>query len=235
MLETHATGAEHRRTRGLPDARQFYRAQFNQADADNNEYLEMEEAAQYGVFDAETFKLMDRDGDGKLFEKEMEEFVAQESDTSEGRTMLSVVDQGRSLFNVVDANRDRRLSEREIAGILDKVHSRDRDGDGRIAAAEILTSTSSASAGAGRHSCPASASAHRPRRRGWDYPGAPRGALVVRQDGPQPRRRRLASRIPGRRVPTSTVSTPIEMASSTARRRPGPGSPEFYVRSLPTP
>ncbi len=122
---------------GQPDARQFYRAQFNQADADNNEYLEMEEAAQYGVFDAETFKLMDRDGDGKLFEKEMDEFVAQESDTSEGRTMLSVVDQGRSLFNVVDANRDRRLSEREIAGILDKVQSRDRDGDGRIAAAEI--------------------------------------------------------------------------------------------------
>ena len=122
---------------GQPDARQFYQSQFNQADGDNNKYLEKEEAAQYGVFDAETFKLMDRDGDGKLFEKEMNEYVAQEADTSEGRTMLSVVDQGRSLFDVVDANNDRRLSEREIAGILDKVHSRDRDGDGRISAVEI--------------------------------------------------------------------------------------------------
>ncbi len=122
---------------GQTDARPFYQSQFNQADADNNKYLEMREAMRTGVFDTETFKLMDRDGDGKLFEQEMNEFVAQESDTSEGRTMLSVVDQGRSLFDVVDANHDLRLSEREIAGILDKVHPHDRDGDGRITAAEI--------------------------------------------------------------------------------------------------
>ncbi|MEJ7636666.1 MAG: hypothetical protein WKF75_01445, partial [Singulisphaera sp.] len=124
---------------GQPEARQFYQSQFNRADADNNKYLEMQEATRSGVFDTETFKLMDRDGDGKLFEKEVNEVIAQESDTSEARTMLSVVDQGRSLYNVVDANRDRRLSVREIAGILAKVDAsdRDRDGDGRITATEI--------------------------------------------------------------------------------------------------
>ena len=122
---------------GQPEARQFYQSQFNRADADNNKYLEMKEAARSGVFDTETFRLMDRDGDGKLFEKEMNEVIAQESDMSEARTMLSVVDQGRSLYNVVDANRDRRLSVREIAGILAKVDASDRDGDGRITATEI--------------------------------------------------------------------------------------------------
>ena len=55
---------------------------------------------------------MDRDGDGKLFEKEMNDFIAQESDTSESRTMLTANDEGRSLFDVLDVNRDRdtRLS-----------------------------------------------------------------------------------------------------------------------------
>src|SRR5262249_49849128 len=84
-----------------------------------------------------TFRLMDRDSDGKLFEKEMEDFVGQDADLSESRTMLSAQDQGRSLFDVMDSNRDRRLTVREIRELLAKVASWARDGDGGVSDEEI--------------------------------------------------------------------------------------------------
>jgi Ca2+-binding EF-hand superfamily protein len=115
----------------------FYIQQFGAADADNNKYLEKKEIERNGIFNAQQFQLMDRDGDGKLFEEEMLAFVDQQADAAESRTMLSVSDQGRSLFEVLDLNRDRRLSVRELRGAIKKVSSWDRNGDGAIDSEEI--------------------------------------------------------------------------------------------------
>ncbi len=122
---------------GVLNARDFYTQQFRAADTDNNKYLEKKETERNGIFNGELFQLMDRDGDGKLFEEEMLAFVGQQSDAAESRTMLSVSNQGRSLFEVLDLNRDRRLSVRELRGAAQKVASWDRNGDGAINEDEI--------------------------------------------------------------------------------------------------
>jgi Ca2+-binding EF-hand superfamily protein len=118
------------------NVRDFYTQQFRAADGDNNKYLEKKETERNGLF-SQQFQLMDRDGDGKLFEEEMLAFVGQQADAAESRTMLSVSDQGRSLFEVLDLNRDRRLSVRELRGATRKLATWDRNGDGSIDPAEI--------------------------------------------------------------------------------------------------
>src|SRR5262249_10948233 len=50
--------------------REEYLKAFKEADRDNNGYLDMSEAMRSPVY-RNLFKLMDRDGDGKLFEKEV--------------------------------------------------------------------------------------------------------------------------------------------------------------------
>jgi Ca2+-binding EF-hand superfamily protein len=122
---------------GLPDAKQFYMFQFKQADADNNKYLDKQESQRNGVFDNETFNLMDRDRDGKLFEDEMNDYIAQEADVSESRTMLTATDFGRSLFDALDTDRNRRLSQREIHEVVPKIATWDRNGDGVVGADEV--------------------------------------------------------------------------------------------------
>src|SRR5262249_50286806 len=62
--------------RGVNIARQVYAAQFQAADKDNNGYLDRQEAEQSPFFRS-TFALMDRDGDGKVFEKEMFAYLDQ--------------------------------------------------------------------------------------------------------------------------------------------------------------
>src|SRR5205823_2715616 len=51
-------------------SRQLYKGQFTNADQDGNGYLDKAEADRSPLF-RDAFRLMDRDGDGKVFEKEM--------------------------------------------------------------------------------------------------------------------------------------------------------------------
>src|SRR5262249_50619596 len=66
-IELAVAGDSTRMRGGL---RPQYLAQFKQADRDNNGYLDMEEARQTPFFGG-LFKTIDRDGDGKIFEKEV--------------------------------------------------------------------------------------------------------------------------------------------------------------------
>ncbi len=121
-------------------ARQSYEGLFQAADADNNDYVEKSEVTKdkdhpsplAGLFD-----LLDRDGDGKLYLKELTEFVDRQADAARNRMVLTASDQGRAIFSILDLNRDRQLGNREVRGTLDRVAAWDRDGDGRIAADEI--------------------------------------------------------------------------------------------------
>jgi Ca2+-binding EF-hand superfamily protein len=122
------------------NVRDQYIAQFKAADRDNNGYLDMDEARQSPFF-RNTFKLMDRDGDGKLFEKEVLAYLDQMEGLQKGArdscVSLTVSDQGRGLFDLVDTDKDGRLSVRELRQMVKLVDQLDRDGDGCISRNEI--------------------------------------------------------------------------------------------------
>lgn len=118
------------------DVRRFYRRQFRAADGDNNQYLDRQEVGNNGVF-GQLFTLMDRDGDGKVFELEMSALIDIQVEAAESRTLLSVTDQGRSLFQILDDDRDRRLAIRELRAAAKQFALWDRNHDGTIALEEI--------------------------------------------------------------------------------------------------
>lgn len=131
-LDFHADGGEH----AAENARRYYAGQFQAADKDNNKYLEKSEVNDHGPF-ASLFDMMDKDGDGKLYMKEVDAFVDQQSQAARSQMVLSVDDQGRAIFAIMDLNRDRHLGTREIRDAVTRVASWDRDGDGQIRSDEI--------------------------------------------------------------------------------------------------
>ena len=93
----------------LADSRRSYMAQFENADTDNNGYVEKSEVTKdkdhpsplAGLFD-----VLDRDGDGKLYPKELNEFVDRQAEAARDRMVLTASDQGRAIFSILDLNRD---------------------------------------------------------------------------------------------------------------------------------
>jgi Ca2+-binding EF-hand superfamily protein len=119
--------------------RQIVTAQFQQADRDNNGYLDEKEAMQSGF--GQNFKQLDRDGDGKLYEKELLAYLDKMEDLQARATASCVTlqfsDAGRGLFDLFDTDRDGRLSLREIQALPGLVNELDRNGDGVISPDEI--------------------------------------------------------------------------------------------------
>ncbi len=118
---------------------EFYKQQFKAADADNNNYLDATEAQRNRQFQF-VFKQMDKDGDGMLFEKEMLEYVkgveALQAKASACRASVNV-SEGQGMFELLDANRDGRLTTRELKDAPKLVAQLDRAGDGAIAKLEV--------------------------------------------------------------------------------------------------
>jgi Ca2+-binding EF-hand superfamily protein len=131
-LEFHADGGEN----AAEEARAYYAGQFRAADADKNMYLEKSEVKEQPPFST-MFEAMDRDGDGKLYLKEVDAFVDRQVEAARSQMVLSISDQGRSIFSIVDQNRDRNLGIREIRGAVTRASSWDHDGDGRVRSDEI--------------------------------------------------------------------------------------------------
>ena len=131
-LEFHADGGEH----AAENAKRYYTGQFQAADTDNNKYLEKKEVKDHGPF-ASLFDMMDKDGDGKLYMKEVDAFVDQQTQAARSQMVLSVDDQGRAIFAIMDGNRDRHLGIREIRDAVARVSSWDKNGDGQIRSDEI--------------------------------------------------------------------------------------------------
>ena len=123
----------------FPDTEQFYKMQFSAIDKDNNGYLDANEARR--SFFGSLFKLMDADGDGKLYLKEVLAYVRMQKVLKEKASAccltLSVSDQGRGLFDLLDTNGDGRLSVREMRNAIKLIDRLDRNGDGKIDRGEI--------------------------------------------------------------------------------------------------
>jgi Ca2+-binding EF-hand superfamily protein len=120
--------------------RQQYVAQFRQADKDNNGYLDEMEAKASRTFRS-LFKAMDRDGDGKVTEKELMAYLdwldELQKRAAAGCATLVLSDDSRGLFDLLDVNRDGRLSVREMRGAVKLLGQLDRDGKGFLTKADI--------------------------------------------------------------------------------------------------
>jgi Ca2+-binding EF-hand superfamily protein len=120
--------------------RQQYLAQFKQADTDNKGYLD-EKAVGNNRLYRRLFKAMDRDGDGKLTEKEVIAYLDQyreiQSRASASCVTLTISEQSRGLFDILDTNRDGRLSVREMRGAAKLLDQLDRDRKGYLTKGDI--------------------------------------------------------------------------------------------------
>jgi Ca2+-binding EF-hand superfamily protein len=133
-LEFRVDGGEN----AAENAKNYYAQQFQALDKDNNKYLEKSEVADsHGPISKELFEQLDRDGDGKVYMKDVEAFVDEETKLARSQVVLSAADQGRAIFAIVDLNRDRHLGAREIRGAVDRITSWDQNGDGMVSADEI--------------------------------------------------------------------------------------------------
>ncbi len=128
-------------TAGAADAAcKALRAQLEAADANGDGYLEAAElTGDNGQPSPLTglFGPLDRDGDGKLYPRELDDYVALGVVAARGRLTLTASDQGRAIFGMLDLDRDRRLGAREVLDTFARVSACDRDGDGRVAPEEI--------------------------------------------------------------------------------------------------
>jgi Ca2+-binding EF-hand superfamily protein len=120
--------------------RQQYVAAFKAADRDSNGYLDRKEADNSPVFRT-LFAAMDRDGDGKLFEKEMlaylDELAKLRALATASCVSLVISDQGKGLFEMIDTDGDGRLSVRELRNMVKLLDQLDQDGDGLLAPTEV--------------------------------------------------------------------------------------------------
>jgi Ca2+-binding EF-hand superfamily protein len=120
--------------------RRMLEPRFKAADANKDGYLAGKELAAMSAPQsplAGLSELIDRDGDGKLYLKELLTFVERQLEAARRRLVVTAADQGRAIFGVLDLDRDRRLSAREVMRTVDRVMSWDADGDGRVAPDEI--------------------------------------------------------------------------------------------------
>jgi Ca2+-binding EF-hand superfamily protein len=123
-----------------PQVRQFFRAQFSGADKGNKGHLDKREADGVPSFRG-LFAVMDRDGDGKLTEREVLGYLDQiqeyQARARAGCVLMTCGDQGGGLFDLLDTNRDGRLSVREMRQAVKLLEALDRDGDAQLARSEI--------------------------------------------------------------------------------------------------
>jgi Ca2+-binding EF-hand superfamily protein len=82
-------------------------------------------------------RLADRDGDGRLTEKEFDAFASLQKRLQGGTTFVRVEDQGQSLFRLLDADRDGRLGPRELRSAWQRLSRWDRGGKGFLSRAML--------------------------------------------------------------------------------------------------
>jgi Ca2+-binding EF-hand superfamily protein len=117
--------------------RQSYAQSFRAADRIGNGFLEARQIYQPPFDFVALLRLADRNGDGKLSMQELEDYLAMQAKSGDAFTVLTIADRGRSLFEFLDADRDGRLSLRELHTAWKRLAPWDRNGDGCISRDEV--------------------------------------------------------------------------------------------------
>jgi Ca2+-binding EF-hand superfamily protein len=113
-----------------------FKAQFKQADQDNNGYLEISESQRIGVSPRD-FAAMDRDHNGMVFEGEYLDFQRLRELLTEQRIALTLEASSPDPVAQFDSNGDGRLTRSEFRKALAEIKSWDRNHDGVIAPEEV--------------------------------------------------------------------------------------------------
>jgi Ca2+-binding EF-hand superfamily protein len=140
LLTAGATRVEFAKERASDDnvnnVRGFFRERFHLALRDKKTYLEKKEAAR-DPFLKGLFPLLDRDGDGKATEEELNAFLDLLSRGATSFTVVVIGDRGACLFELLDTNGDRHLSLRELQAAWQSVAAWDANKDGSLARDEV--------------------------------------------------------------------------------------------------
>ncbi len=118
------------------DSPERYKQVFSNVDTDKNGYLDINEARRFMNFRS-AFEAMDRDGNEQVNEQEMLTYMINATALAETYLILTVTDQGQGLAEILDANRDTRLSRRELAHAVERLKMCDANNDGNIDQSEI--------------------------------------------------------------------------------------------------
>jgi Ca2+-binding EF-hand superfamily protein len=140
LLTADATRIEFGRERGSEDnlnnVRRFYREQFRAALRDKKTYLEKKEVGRNRLLKG-LFPILDRDGDGKVTEEELNAFLDLLGRGTTSFTVVVIGDRGACLFELLDTNRDRQLSLRELRAARQSLAAWDTNKDGSLAREEV--------------------------------------------------------------------------------------------------
>jgi Ca2+-binding EF-hand superfamily protein len=119
--------------------RQFFVSQFKAADTNKDGCLDLEEIkksrAQFYLLPV--FQLADRDGDGKLSEKELNAFLDLLDKGVGCSTAVTINNEGRDLFAILDANGDGQLSVRELRTAWTRLAAYDHRNKGFVTRQDI--------------------------------------------------------------------------------------------------
>lgn len=107
-LDVHVDGG----SAAVEEAHRLLKQRFKAADVSKDGYLEGKEMAAINAPQsplAGLSEVIDGDGDGKIYLKELLDFADRQEAAAQSRMVLSTADQGRAIFGILDLDRDRRL------------------------------------------------------------------------------------------------------------------------------
>ena len=104
----------------VPQDQEALLSLFKQQDKNQNQYLEPAEAAETTVLKPR-FRLMDRDGDDKIFAEEFLAYAQCIAPLAALQTVIGLKTRSRNVFEAIDQNRDSRLSRLELLRHLDRL------------------------------------------------------------------------------------------------------------------
>jgi Ca2+-binding EF-hand superfamily protein len=115
-----------------PNYRPFFQQQFKALEQKKGFVTKEQLKTPQFAYLRSVLEVADRDGDGKLTEKELNAWLDLVSGAAGCLTMVILTEHGRGLFDILDANQDGRLSVRELRNARARLAEYDREGRGGV-------------------------------------------------------------------------------------------------------